>query len=187
MYFQLQKLVPLVGDRAAPYTLVVVDCQFGFAAAREEWLRLAVAERVRLAVRAGAAVVLLEMSPGMNQPTYDEISRLIPPEMPFGRLSKYQADGSVAVQSVCVQGRFSTAQFEVCGVNTELCVYSTACGLLRINPEAKVMIPTAACNCEYDTNPWESLVSGLRNQGFLSRCHFQRGSSPKNKGDWKVV
>ncbi|MBY0551853.1 MAG: hypothetical protein K2W95_31505 [Candidatus Obscuribacterales bacterium] len=186
MFFQLQELRAYSGEAVLPYTLVVVDCQPGFAAAREEWLRLAVAERVRQAVRACAPVVLLEMSPGMNQPTYDAISRLIPSQTPFCRLSKYQADGSVAVQSVCAAGKFPSARFEVCGVNTDLCVFSTTCGLLRRNPEVTVTIPTAACNCEHDANPWESLAGCMRNQGLLLRCSFQRGFSPKNKGAWSV-
>ena len=130
---------------------------------------------------------MLEMSPGMNGATYDDIAAALTPVAPLAVLSKYQPDGSIALQKVCLQGNFPTHRFEVCGVNTDQCVYRTVCGLLAINPEATVNIPTAACNCEWDANPWDSFESGLRNAGagrLLERCQFEHGPSPKNRGKW---
>lgn len=186
MFYQTQELVRLEAGALAPYTLVVIDCQPGFAAAREDWLQKAVADRVREAANVGAVVVLVEMSPGMNQPTYGCILDQYLRANTRTRFSKYQADASTAIQELCLAGGFPVERFEVCGVNTELCVYSTVSGLLKKFPAATVEVTTAACNCEGQYNPWDGFVSGLRNAGTLARCTLTRGSSPKNGGAWRV-
>lgn len=186
LFFQILELVPLAKGSRAPYTLVVIDCQPGFQAASEDWLQASVMHRIEIAVSLGAAVILVELCPAGNKATFANIQSKYAEAAGRATVSKYVRDASPPVRSACEKGGFPTSRFELCGVNTELCVYGTALGLLSEFPEARLDIACEACNTESSNNPWDGIQSGLRNKGFLGRCNFLLGPSPKNKGPWAV-
>lgn len=184
MEYQLQQHYPGVpfAGQSVPYVLVVVDCQPGFKAARDQWLREAVLAEVRQACDVGAPVAVLEMSPGANLDTWPEL--LMPlRQHPHMKVSKYRPDGSAAVEAACRAGKFPTSRFRICGVNTEACVAFTARGLVTRIPDCHVEIATGACNCEWDPNPWESVMSAIRRLApqDAQRCRLLWQPSPKNR------
>jgi nicotinamidase-related amidase len=120
-------------------TLVVVDMQRRFAAANDPDVIRNVCGLVKAATSTHQPITILEYG-----------SR--PPALIMGYrrckiLRKYQNDGSPEVFATCLKNGFDTGNFIVCGVNARACVKATVMGLLKIFPQARIEIPTRACNC----------------------------------------
>lgn len=144
-----------------PYTLVVVDMQADFAAAKDEATIVAVEKLIEQAKHDNAHVVFLWIpyySPADEKPLARPLRRLLDLVSGYARakvIEKLGNDGSCLVRHYCSQQGCSNSQFVICGVNTDMCVLDTALGLARSNPAAMVTVHRDACNTTFNKDCWD--------------------------------
>ncbi len=144
------------------YTLVVIDMQQGFPAARDAVLQQNVYQEICAAKASGCAIVFLEFV--SVYPDYGTTFRMLA-ELVNGYarstvVTKSDDDGSKQVIEACHQGSYTMKKFRLVGVNIDMCVLATAKGLVAELPQGRVVVVKEACNSMLSPAPWRGF-SGL--------------------------
>jgi nicotinamidase-related amidase len=136
-------------------TLIVIDMQMGFAAAKDSNTVQEVCQLISLAKHRGSPIVVVEYKGcGMTNPS---VTEAIGDYQPTLFVFKYQNDGSEEIIKRCAQSYISLSRIQVCGVYTSYCVKETIQSLLSKVSYCVVELIVRACNCnEYDAinAPW---------------------------------
>lgn len=147
-------------------TLVVVDMQPHFDAARNPNVVASVTREIIKTILSDGSVIFLEYE-GCG-PTIPALFDLTKGYRKRSRIQKPDDDGSKEVKSCLKRREFDDNYIRVCGVNAECCVYSTIEGLLKRLPTSKVEVVKDACGWynnmpnwrDYLRHPNLSLVEG---------------------------
>lgn len=151
----------------SPYTLVVVHMQGHLSAARYPPTVAGVQRMIRQAINDSAAIIFTWFpyySPSDEAPCPPPLSELTELINGYERgvcIEHFGSDGSWSVLHECARRHWPPDVFRVCGVNTEACVYETACGLARSGATVEVWLK--ACNTNRSLHDFERqfLDSGL--------------------------
>lgn len=147
-----------------PYTLVVVHMQGHLRAATDLSTIEAVKQLVNQARRDSAAIVFTWFPYYSSQdetpcpPPLQQLTELICGYERGTTLEHFGGDGSSMVLHACARKGWSTNYFRVCGVNTDMCVYDTACGL--VNGSSRVEVWLRACNTTSREKDYTSQFNG---------------------------
>ena len=144
-------------------TLVVIDMQPEFKAAKNPNTVISVTAEIMKAMINHHAIVIVEYegSGSSHKAFYDLLK-----DYPFvSRLTKKCDDGSGEIVTRLKRRGFPVNQIRVCGVNTDCCVASTVYGLLWRLKTSKIELVKSACNANrkidwdlFTKNPNLSLV-----------------------------
>ena len=141
------------------YTLVLVDVQPSFHAARHRPTLKAIKREVKMAKKRKLPVVLLELPKDVDgNPhlrTHSTITRLLERYKRHTIVKKQNSDGSHELLIECHRLRMERPRFRICGVNTDVCVLKTALGLAQYRPNSLIEVVQDACNSEYDADCWD--------------------------------
>lgn len=147
------EIVRASDNKEADITLIVVDAQFGFEAARPVWFIKAVEEQILIAMRNHWPIVVVEMT-GFGSTFAVLMDRLQGKYDRFVLKRRLPDDASQEILFACEERDFTTKRFRLCGVNSEACVLATADGLRRKFPGSLIEIATGACNSGSGWNVW---------------------------------
>jgi nicotinamidase-related amidase len=125
--------------------LAVVDMQPGFHAAQHCLPN--VIDLVKKAVVRKIPIVIIELSPSFNKPTYPEIIELVKDYPLLVQTNKNGDDGSKEIKSALESSLVDAKldKIRVCGVNSNACVRATALGLADIYKRSQVILHYEAC------------------------------------------
>ena len=141
------------------YTLVIVDMQPNFWAARHKHTLKAIKREVKIAKKRALPIVLLEFPKTRENPqylpTHPKITRKLEGYARRAVVYKSQSDGSFELLIECHRLKLERPRFRVCGVNTDVCVLKTALGLANFRPYTQIEVVQDGCNTEYDADCWE--------------------------------
>lgn len=146
------------------YTLVVVDMQEKFVAARNEKTQKACKTAIRKAIKHKSPIVFLEfVNYGPTLPSLTKLTRNYPKVF---HVSKSEWDGSRESLKILTDNKITSSKFKVCGVYTDCCVAATAMGLVDKSSSAKIEVIGNACwasNDEYHSDGLKKM-SGYKNR-----------------------
>lgn len=129
-----------------PTTLVVVDMQPIFPAARKPDVVVGVTKQVLHAMQNNWSIIFLEYKG--SGPTHEGLLKLTKGYDRKARIRKTKDDGSQAIVRTLKRRRdFSEENFVVCGVNIDCCVWDTVSGLLNKLP-AHIRVVKDACGTD---------------------------------------
>lgn len=151
-----------------PYTLVVVDMQEEFTAARDTNTIIECEELILEAISDHATIVFLEFT-GCGR-TMDSLYELVDNHYNVFFLRKSGCDGSNHIMRNNKAFELQEIHFKVCGVNTDACVQDTVLGLSSKYPEAVIEVISSACNSEV------SHLSGLATMALRSNVVITESS-----------
>ena len=140
-------------------TLVVIDMQTDFSAARPDWIRQAVLAQINRARDSNMAIVVLEYL--SREPlrfygvTHEELIAAARGHSHFTMRAKAVPDGSECVAAACQAMSVAEEEFVVCGVNTHACVEATVLGLFNLFPTCRIEVVANACN-DFQGNNWSA-------------------------------
>jgi nicotinamidase-related amidase len=125
------------------YTLVVVDMQPEFIAARDKKVQLHCKRAIAKAIKQRASIVFVEfVDHGDTLPCLTKLTRGYDKVY---HVSKDEWDGSQQSLAVIRQNKLSGKRFVVCGVYTDCCVNATVGGLVRSVPDSRIKVLRNAC------------------------------------------
>lgn len=125
------------------YTLVVVDMQYEFFAARNEKTQKACKDAIKKAIKNKSPIVFLEYVD--YGPTLPSLTKLTRNYSKVFHVSKSEWDGSSESLKVLTDNKITSSKFRVCGVYTDCCVAATAIGLAEKSPSSKIEVLEKAC------------------------------------------
>jgi nicotinamidase-related amidase len=125
------------------YTLVVVDMQYEFFAARNEKTQAACKKAIAKAIKSKYPIVFLEYVD--RGPTLPSLTKLTRNYSKAFHVSKSEWDGSSETLRVLTNNKISSSKFKICGVYTECCVSATAIGLADRLSSSKIEVLEKAC------------------------------------------
>lgn len=133
----------------SPYTLLVIDMQYEFRAARKKQVLHEARRVIHEALKDRASVVLVEFSGcGRTSPTLTRALDNPYCNVPWHVLKKYEQDGSDQVVGYLKGLKLPRKRIRVVGVNTDQCVLSTVVGLSEKMPRSKIEVIPEACNSD---------------------------------------
>jgi nicotinamidase-related amidase len=133
----------------SPYTLLVIDLQYEFRAARKKQVLHAARHVIAEALRDRAHVVLVEFSGcGRTSPMLTKVLDNPWCMVPWHVLKKYDQDGSDEVVAYLRGLKLPRKKIRVVGVNTDQCVLSTVVGLSEKLPQSSIEVVSRACNSD---------------------------------------
>jgi len=146
------------------YTLIVVDMQHEFFAARNPKTQEACKKAIKNAIKSKAPIVFLEYVD--HGPTLPNLSKLTRNYSKAFHVSKTEWDGSAESLQVLTANKIERSKFKVCGVYTDCCVAATARGLVDRRPGSKVEVLSPACWAVDQSFHYEglSLMAGYKNR-----------------------
>jgi nicotinamidase-related amidase len=125
------------------YTLIVVDMQYKFVAARNKNAQKACKKAIKEAIKNKSPIVFLEfVDYGETLPALTKLTKNY--QKAF-HVSKKDWDGSKESLTVLTDNKINHTNFKVCGVYTDCCVAATAKGLVDRHPTSKVEVLSSAC------------------------------------------
>jgi len=125
------------------YTLVVVDMQHKFFAARNLNTQKACKKAITKAIKNKSPIVFLEfVNYGPTLPSLTKLTRDYPKAF---HVSKNEWDGSSESLKALTDNKIESSKFKVCGIYTDCCVAATARGLVDKRPTSKVEVLASAC------------------------------------------
>jgi len=136
---------------------VVIDMQPGFSAAHDKMLRKRIANRIRRHNECGDRVIVVEYKDHGN--TYTGIMNaalenrhFIDDETGQGCVVEKSDDagGLEVLKAAYRMNIVEPFRFVLMGVNTNCCVLDTARDILRIDPNASVVLPVGCMKCPHD-------------------------------------
>lgn len=141
------------------YTLVVVDMQDGFVAARGKKVQDQTKRAIKNAMKDRASIIFVEFA-GQG-PTYPCLTQLTKTYDKVHTVVKQGWDGSRESMEVIKKFKLSSKRFKVCGVYTECCVDATVQGLASAIPTSKIKVLEKACWSTDNTDHQRGLSSML--------------------------
>jgi nicotinamidase-related amidase len=155
----LQTLFP---TRPTGQTLIIIDMQPYFAAARDKECQRGVIREIQTAKQNGDGIILVayRRPQDIADLTYgyvDEITDAIGDYPRCIGVPKKDDDGSNEVQGALTASAFGTEVLLCCGVNTGACVRVTAKGLACKYPNSAVVVIADACQ---DGNDQTKAIAG---------------------------
>jgi len=153
----------IVEDQDGNVTLVVVDMQPGFKDAIDKATLDAVERQIKLAMRRGWAIVLLENAPWDNGRTYPQLRKHLMDgrgnwkyQRACTRVKEKEGGGNQVVDACKLLG-YPLQYFRACGVYLDACVEQTVLGILKRIPGASVRCIREAMNTNYlHEEAWDS-------------------------------
>lgn len=145
------------------YTLIVVDMQYEFFAARNEKTQAACKKAIAKAIKSKSPIVFLEYED--HGPTLPSLTKLTRNYSKAFHVSKSEWDGSSESLSTLVDNKITSSKFRICGVYTDCCVAATAIGLADKSP-SKIEVLQKACwaTDEYFHSEGLHKMSGYKNR-----------------------
>lgn len=129
------------------YTLLVIDMQAYFSAARNKRVQEEVSKEIRQAIKDNMPIIFLEyigcgssvkqLTKNVAHPNHYDKSYLI---------GKTTGGGSREVLTLIKAFRLPQKHIKVCGVNTSACVFETTVGLRQKLKGSKIELLVNACN-----------------------------------------
>jgi len=150
-------------DQDGNVTLALVDMQPGFKDAIDKATLDAAERQIKLAMRRGWAIVLVENAPWDNGRTYPQLRKHLMDgrgNWKYNRactVIKTTDGGGAQVIKACRAYGYPLQYFRVCGVYLDACVEQTVLGILKRIPGASVRCIREAMNTNYlHEEAWES-------------------------------
>ncbi len=145
----------------SPYTLVVIDMQPYFTAARGKRILANCQKEIQTARKLNNYILFVEYE---NCGRTDQ--RLIDLVNGYHKtltVVKNDDDGSWELQKALRYLQQHKKPLKVCGVNTDMCVYDTVYGLLKVMPWIKIKVVEDACDSYQDHMYGLTLLKKLNN------------------------
>lgn len=115
--------------------LMVIDMQYNWKASRKKWLIQNIKKRVKQARKDGIFILFVEQHGNKKSidDTFGRTSKTIMKEVigyhNHSVVVKTDSDGSDEIYSFFKENNIWPTKFEVCGVQTSICVFKTVLGL----------------------------------------------------------
>lgn len=145
------------------YTLVVIDCQRQFVAARKKSIVQNCKSLIALAMQDSANIIFLEYV-GFGK-TNNTLTKLIDSYTGAHFIRKTECSGSDNIFDVRNAFCLQTQHFKICGVNTDQCVQFTVIGLSDLFPDSVIEVISDACSSDTKRNHQDGLfvMAGYKN------------------------
>lgn len=134
------------------YTLVVVDMQADFHAAKGERVRKNVLREITQAMQDDADIIFLEYND--SGPTLPELTEPVISSgyRKYWHRTKHGDDGSDEAKRCMFNHKLNRKHIKVVGVNTDCCVASTVVGLISLLPNVTIDVIADACDSDWYHN-----------------------------------
>lgn len=131
-----------------PYTLLIIDMQEGYSAAKDDTLIKNVLEEIKEAKRNDAAILFVAMDDGVG-PFIGPIWDAAYDYQYYVEVKKRDTDGSREVIAALKKYRFlNKNRIKVGGVYTDVCVADTVNNLAVKLPDADIEVLSHCCNSD---------------------------------------
>lgn len=155
------------------YTLLCIDLQSKFNVHHHSRVVNNVEREIRQAIQDDAHIVIVEYE-GCG-PTVDQLADLARQHSKIYRVEKKGDDGSIEVMETIKQHRLPK-QIKVCGVNTDVCVFSTIYSIHKHWPHASIEVVADACTSQWGPESHSRGLLNLKNIG-CSISHSEQKQS----------
>lgn len=125
------------------YTLLIIDMQKKFYAARDKNVQESCKKYILRAIKNRASIIFIEFS--NHGPTIPCLTRLVKNYDKVFFTTKNEWDGSKHSLTVMNNYKLNKNKLRVCGVFTDCCVLATVQGLVKKSPTSKIEIISSAC------------------------------------------
>ncbi|CAB4196762.1 Isochorismatase-like [uncultured Caudovirales phage] len=131
------------------YTLIVIDVQSSFTAAKQKRVLTNCEKEIDKAIKNNCSIVFVEYFDCGK--TSKRLTNLTINYRKTYIVTKYDDDGSPEILSLFKSNRLPK-NIKVCGVNTDACVLDTVCGLSNLKrfKSSKIEVISNACGSDYN-------------------------------------
>jgi hypothetical protein len=137
------------------YSLVVIDMQKAFTAARRKRVLLNCEKEINKAIKNNCSIIFVEYFNCGK--TIKKLTDLTKNYKKTYTVTKNNDDGSPEISCLFKSNRLPAKNIKVCGVNTDACVLDTVCGLSHSNRFSKSIIDVIANACDTSYNHEQGL------------------------------
>ena len=124
--------------------LVIIDMQWIFDAARENWLILNIVDKIKKYIERNEPIIILEYVD--DGETISKILDIVRGYENCFISEKMGDDGSEEINNIIHEQDLNVSEFEVCGVNLDACVVSTVTTMAWEYPYIPVNVILDCCN-----------------------------------------
>ena len=137
------------------YSLIVIDMQKAFAAARRKRVLLNCEKEINKAIKNNCSIVFVEYFNCGK--TIKQLTNLTKNYKKTYTVIKNDDDGSPEISHLFKAHRLPAKNIKVCGVNTDACVLDTVCSLSYSDRFSKSIIDVIANACDASYNHGQGL------------------------------